>query len=310
MVNSTPHGSNKEATEFSACSALTMESHEANCVGSLYLFVGINAILAITALLGNILILGVLQKESSLHPPSKLLFRSLSFTDLLVGLISQPLSVIYLIVKANKNVGICRITENAAIISSSILCGKSISILTAISVDRLLALLLRLRYRQTVTLTRVRLFIISSWAMFFALAMTYLWDKRFFFIASCVSIGICVSISSFCYLKIYVSIRRQQAQVQSFQPHPGASLNMEWYKKTVSSALWIYLTLLVCYLPYTIATIVGKLRGLSPCDAIPWNITGVLVFLNSTLNPFLYCWKIGEVRQAVKDTLKQWFCLS
>ena len=31
----------------------------------------------------------------------------------------------------------------------------------------------------------------------------------------------------------------------------------------------------------------------------------VLVFFNSSLNPFLYCWKIIEVRQAVKQTIRQ-----
>ena len=29
-----------------------------------------------------------------------------------------------------------------------------------------------------------------------------------------------------------------------------------------------------------------------------------LVFLNSTLNPLLYCWKIREVRHAVKKILR------
>jgi len=43
------------------------------------------------------------------------------------------------------------------------LCGVSILTLTAISVDRLLALLLGLRYRHVVTLRRVRVVIICSW---------------------------------------------------------------------------------------------------------------------------------------------------
>ena len=34
---------------------------------------------------------------------------------------------------------------------------------------------------------------------------------------------------------------------------------------------------------------------------------GILAFFNSTLNPFLYCWKISEVRQAVKRTIRQAF---
>ena len=51
------------------------------------LFISIlNSILSLTAFLGNSLILIALHKESSLHPPSKLLLRCLATTDLCVGL--------------------------------------------------------------------------------------------------------------------------------------------------------------------------------------------------------------------------------
>ena len=128
------------------------------------MFISINAILSITSLLGNILIVIALHKDSSLHPPSKLSFRCLSCTDLLVGLISRPMYIIYLASSIRKNQMLCWINEHLAKIFSGILCGESILILTAITVDRLLTLLLRLRCRQTVTLTRVCLLV--SWALF------------------------------------------------------------------------------------------------------------------------------------------------
>ena len=53
----------------------------------------LNTFLSITAFLGNTLILVALRKESSLHPPSKLLLRSLAMTDLLVGIIVSRASV-------------------------------------------------------------------------------------------------------------------------------------------------------------------------------------------------------------------------
>ena len=36
-------------------------------------------------------------------------------------------------------------------------------------------------------------------------------------------------------------------------------------------------------------------------------VTFSLTMLNSSLNPFLYCWKMREVIQAVKDTIKGFF---
>ena len=307
MINFTSQR-NKEAIQSSGCSLTIADlSEETPCKVNHYFFVSVHVILSLTSLTGNILILIALQKVSSLHSSSKLLFRCLSCTDLFVGLFSQPIFVTYLNAMVNKNWNICELTESLAFISSSILCGQSMSTLTAISVDRLLSLLLRLRYRQTVTFNRVRLFLTISWINNIAFAMTYLWSKLLFYMVCCVWLLLLLSISSCCYLKIYVCLRHQQVQVRGFQVNPGASLNMERYKKTVASALWIYFTLLLCYLPYTITITVSVLHGVSPCDAIVWNISGILVFLNSSLNPILYCWKIREVRQAVKETIRQCF---
>ena len=55
----------------------------------------LNIFLSITAFLGNTLILVALYKETSLHPPSKLLYRNLAITDLCVGIIVEPVAVTY-----------------------------------------------------------------------------------------------------------------------------------------------------------------------------------------------------------------------
>ena len=60
-------------------------------------------ILSITIFLGNSLILVALHKESSLHPPSKLLYRCLATTDLLVGIFSQSMVATYFMSLANDN---------------------------------------------------------------------------------------------------------------------------------------------------------------------------------------------------------------
>ena len=68
----------------------------------------LNGFVAITAFLGNTLIQVALHKETSLHAPSKLLFRNLATTDLCVGLIVEPLFVTYLIVTLKERWNICR----------------------------------------------------------------------------------------------------------------------------------------------------------------------------------------------------------
>ena len=82
----------------------------------------LNIFLSITAFIGNALILVALRKESSLHPPSKLLLRSLATTDLCVGLISEPLFVTYLMSEVNEHWSVCWFVKVTGFIIGSILC--------------------------------------------------------------------------------------------------------------------------------------------------------------------------------------------
>lgn len=118
----------------------------------LHLFlVVLNICLSVTAFTWNSLILVALQK-CSVRSPTKLLFRCLASTDLCVGLIMQPFYVTYLMIRESSR--ICRLLRTLTSIASGIFCGVSLTTLTAISVERLLALLLVMRYREVVTYTR------------------------------------------------------------------------------------------------------------------------------------------------------------
>ena len=152
-TTSTEGGTQTEAYEPLPCSPSSVVGLQQQ---SLY-FSAVNIFLSITAFLGNFLILAALNKESSLHPPSKLLYRCLATTDLLVGLVSQPLFATYWMSVVYEHWSLCRYARGATYISSFALCGVSLLTLTAISVDRLLALLLGIKYRQIVTLKRTRI---------------------------------------------------------------------------------------------------------------------------------------------------------
>ena len=109
--------------------------------GELVFLSVLNTFLSITAFWGNTLILVALRKDTSIHPSSKLLYRNLAITDLCVGIIAEPLYVAYLISVAKKRWDICHYTYLTEYLASVTLCSVSLITLTAISVDRLLALL-------------------------------------------------------------------------------------------------------------------------------------------------------------------------
>ena len=201
----------------------------------------------------------------------------------------------------------------------------AVSILTsaAISVDRLLALLLGLRYRHVVTLCRVRVVIACVWFIAVSNASLYRvawilshyklilassWTFRAFIIFS-------IIVSTFSYTKIFFTLRHQQAQVQDHvQPEQSSRvrsvLNIARYKKTVYTVAWIQFAMLACYGPNIVMAFFWHFGNIDCSTEIRFTneVFGCLVFLNSSLNPVLYCWRIKDCRQEVKNTIRK--CLS
>ena len=282
----------------------------------LHIFLSVlNICLSMTAFLWNVIILIALKKETSFHPPSKLLFRCLASTDLCVGLILQPIYVSYLM--SSQHSYTCFYALILTSVASGFFCGVSLATLTAISVDRFLALILGMRYRQIVTLKRVWSFLILLWL---ASAVTAAMFKVNYYVTVgiiCVAMFICLITSAFCYTKIYLILsRHRKTQVEQNISEGNCSkserktpLNIARYKKTVSAALWLQVTLMICYFPFCIVAALYAITGVSsPSRDFAWDLTLSLVMFNSSLNPILYFWKIREVRKAVMDTIGQFCC--
>ena len=300
---STEGGTQTEANQVFPCSPSSVVGLQQQ---SIY-FSAVHIFLSITAFLGNFLILAALNKESSLHPPSKLLYRCLATTDLLVGLVTQPLAATYWISLVHEHWSLCRYARDAVYISGIALCGVSLLTLTAISVDRLLALLLGIRYRQIVTLKRIYIITTTFWIFSVAAGSFSILHTRITLWCSIIVIPSCSVISIASYTKIFRTLRHNQVQVRDHvQPN---ALNMVRYRKAVSSALWVQLALAVCYVPKFTTLAVITYRKTYPLHVVVIDaITTILTYFNSTLNPLLYCWKIKEVRQAVKQTMRQALC--
>ena len=272
----------------------------------------LNIFFSVTAFLGNTLILVALHKETSLHPPSKLLYRNLAITDLCVGIIVEPLFVTYLTSVVKERWDTCSYVRRAVGYSGFFLCAVSLFTLTAISVDRLLALLLGLRYRQVVTLRRTCIIVFGFWILSIVGSSTIFWNPHILPWCQYIITALCLVTTIFAYTKISYTLRHNQIHVQNHvaqgQPSQAIPLNIARYRKAVYSALWVQGTLVICYLPYNIAVVLTPQKGMPLSIYLARNFTFSMVLLNSSLNPLLYCWKIREVRQAVKETLTQLCC--
>ena len=287
-------------------------TNSTSLVGMSAAFAALNTFFSITAILGNILILIALNKVTSICPPTKLLFRCLAVTDRCVGLVTQPLFTVKLLASLNDNEHFY--VASIEVISSQVLCGVSLLTSTAMSVDRLLALSLGLRYRYLVTLRRVRALVISFWFLSGA-SIGCIFISGIYYFVYAVLMLISLLISAISYAKIYFRLRHQLLHVQGHVhqrqqlPPNGVvptALNVARYKKTVSFIAWVQLGLFACYSPLCITIVSSHFVEFSGDNIIHFFVC--LLFLNSSLNPILYCWKIREVKQAVKDIIRQLSC--
>ena len=141
-------------------------------------------------------------------------------------------------------------------------------------------------------------------------SVTLFWNSPMMLWFLRIVVSLCLVISTFCYTKIFFTLRHHQHQVQGHvqRPNQANQLNVARYKKAVSTALWVQLMLVARYLPHLIFVTLLTRADPSSSISLTLSYTATLVFLNSSLNPILYCWKMDEVRQAVKDTIRQVLC--
>ena len=111
-----------------------------------------------------------------------------------------------------------------------------------------------------------------------------------------------------CYTSIFVRLRHQHNQVSNLRElqNQKPRADIAQYRKTVSSALWLQLAMLFCYLPHLLlASFPLRKTENNPSSVLVTSLftTITLMFFNSTLNPILYCRRLKEVRRVVKDIL-------
>ena len=265
----------------------------------------LNVLLMFICILGNALVLAAITRTPSIRSPSMIMLCSLAVSDFLVGLIAQPLFIADELIK--KNLVLYRVS---AMIGFS-LCGVSLATITLISVDRLLAVHYHLRYATLVSQSRVIHMILMIWLFTFVCSGFHIWDKFLYHLLSAIYIAICLIISTFCYIGIYLTVRHHRSQIQAQQQavqcrYAVNNGRMIRLKRSAVNTFLFYICMIACYFPaYVLLTIFGL--GYMEW-ATEWAIAPTVVFMNSSINPILYCWRLRELRGAVIKTMKRVQC--
>ena len=255
-----------------------------------------NVLFSFVAVFANILILYALYKASSLHSSSKAMLCSLALSDLAVGAIVQPLFVAYRWAHINGNLSKLCTAGIVSHIEGSHFSAVSFLTMTAISLDRLLALLLRLRYHSIVTLKRVFILLLLIWIGGGLWASLWITNQWIYALISIVLIPICFLISLFLYIKIYLCLRRQVVQLGT---HTQPSPSQIRYRKSVISMFYLFCAFTLTYLPYLSHKILVGILGWRTSMSTLFSFGLTFVYGNSSLNPIIYCWRRTEVKLLV-----------
>ena len=261
-----------------------------------------NTFLSYTAITMNILTVHAIRKTSSLSKSLKTLLLSLAVSDLGVGLLVQPFYIAFLYMALLHQDLSCAI-DTAFLIVFNTFCGASFLSVMAISLDRFLAIHLHLRYKELVTHKRVVTVVISIWVFTVSLYLMLLfwlpWGDLLL-IASAIG-TFCLILASVLFLKIFVVVWRHNRQIQTQLQQVAQNAGV---RNSAVSIFYVYLVFLFCYLPHfcTVTMIVTHGYTIAREHLLVFAFT--LMFLNSSLNPLIYCWKMRHIRHAIINILR------
>ena len=273
----------------------------------------LNSFLSYTAIMLNIVTIHAIRKASSLPDTLKTLLLNLAVTDVGVGLIVQSIYTSLLAKWSQQNGEDCNF-RYAFVIISSTFCLASFLGVVAISVDRFLAIHLHLRYQELVTHKRVVAVVISIWllSVIFPVVVLWLLSDMYSLLTFCLGI-FGLLLTTLVYIRIYLTTRRHKNQIQALQVQDlGENKEMAGFARLVKSAVgifYVYLVFLICYLPFLICLVATEINGPSIALKSCFFSSLTFIFLSSSLNPVIYCWKMRHIRHAIMNILRNMPCL-
>jgi len=252
----------------------------------------------------NFLVLFTIWRKESLQTPSNIHLFSLAISDFSMGIIGTPLTAASDLLRWFNNCYahffVVSVTNTLGIVSFLTIAFSSI--------DRLLVLQFHLRYTSFLTTRRVVGWCVFVWIYsIFTSCILNFYEEAIYYLLS----GACVTfiVMIFVYFKIFTILRHHhhqiQAQLPSSQTQPSNGINLALFKKTLSNLVFIILWFILSVSPYIYSLSRINIQGYSTplYVAKMWYASIAIICLNSLVNPFIYCWKMEDIRNGMKESL-------
>ena len=268
-----------------------------------------NAYLSYSATMLNIVAIYAIRKTSSLSKNLKKLLLSLTVSDLGVGLLVQPIYIAHVMDSQQNNAtnDTNNVIYTAFLIPANFFTYASLFGVMALCADRFLAIHLHLRYQELVTHKRVVAVVVSLWVISALISLIRLFiPKNIMYMSFVIIESACIITATSLGLTLYLTLRRHINQIQVpqvAQNDQGKSVQRK--RKSAMASLYVYLVFIACYLPNICRLFITATIPEPRIDLRFY--TPTLLFLNSTLNPLIYCWKMKRIQHTIVGTLRNLF---
>ena len=141
----------------------------------------------------------------------------------------------------------------------------------------------------------------AIFSRYYHVILFFIYSVAEFSLLSC-SLTICFLVCLVCFIKIHRIVHRHQLQIHVQQQalENSTDTNKQQIRQSTKSAnsIFIYfLVMILCNTPSFFVHIISAINNLN--SIILWTYPVTVVFLISSIKPFLYCWLIPELRTAV-----------
>lgn len=273
-----------------------------------------NAFFSVLAILGNLVIIAAFYRSESLRTPSNLLLLGLSFCDLFVGLVTQPLFVVETALVA-ANSGVACTLKDLYVIFLFLFSSASMLHVCLISVERSIAIVHPFKHHRFITKKKVLLVFLVFWISWALLTIFtrrehgggLIGYSRMAFVIFSALVVLVINI------RLWIEARRHSALIRlvenSVQSHStsessetrGVRAMTSRDTKAAKTVVLIIGIMIFCNLPL-IATFTARkfynVRG--RVATLLWFAANTIVLLTSALNPVIYFWRRREFRMTVR----------
>ena len=288
----------------------------------------IGGLSALGSIFGNVLILYLFSKYERLRTPSNILLGSLCMTDFLTGLVVVPTVAARRMTEAYGK-GICSIRIICAYFSY--LCViTSIVTVGLISIDRYYAIVMPFRYLRLANNRSYAIIITLKWFILGAYSLLpflrVLTGSDFFKIAFSL-MGLTIIMFLVIYAKISRIVASHRRKIRpsvklttainitsSAAPtsHLRCSNHSIEFRAESKKAHTIAIVVIVTVICYSPLAVIFVLRGIYGDTYVLVNIADpwadLIIFINSMMNPIIYCLRTREIRDAAIKVLPE--CLA